>query len=796
MYALIALAALWVGAYTVRVLVWGPYVNARASKEPGSVFLSRHIIQMGYWLFEFFERGANSLHLTPNQLTGASLVSSIGGAIAFASGRPALGGALVIGCAVLDALDGMVARTRGTASDAGELIDAAVDRYAEIATFAGIAAYYRGYPLGFWLALLSLGGALLVSYARAKGEISGIDARMGSMNRGERAVYIGIGGLFAPHLAAVLEPGSSRPVFHLLLAVLVLVAVMANVTAIRRFLYIYRELRARDPQPVLAGDAESRRLRGWFGRAGVASAIATVIDYGTFTVLVEFFSVFTGTATAAGALLGAIANFIINKLWTFRTRKTPLWVEAPRYAAISLTSLLLNTAGVVMLAEGLKWSPIGARVLVGVLVSLCWNMPLHRYFVFRGDTGRRHPGLSLLGALASALASIAVLVVAYGAPFAEETVHGFSIAASDSAKVTQTSFLPKLLPEAFYSENYSFLFAGEDGSFARVQFLVSNAGLAGHGKAEVRAVLVSPDGKTTEDGDSFEPGEWSVRPEGAIEMGASRLTMGPDASHHVHFAGRKLVIDAMVLPETQAVRPGGGRIVFDTSGHAVFDETIFALRSRFEGSVWSHDRGARRARGYCYADTNYSTVPAYKSASLWFRMEAFEDAQGQSEPPLQLGSSTVASAPPDEFTAALAVLFPPHGSRLPPQGWLYATSGSKTELRSTAVQLKFENPRHEPGGHFEYDVPQRVVATATGAQGEKITVELTARRLLYKEDVVSELGPLSRFLISTVASPMAYTYENQYSMKIERDGKPPERHSGVALSEFSYANRPSDLSLF
>jgi len=121
---------------------------------------------------------------------------------------------------VLDALDGMVARTRGTASDAGELIDAAVDRYAEIATFAGIAAYYRSYPVGFWLALTSLGGALLVSYARAKGEISGIDARMGSMNRGERAVYIGAAGVLSPYFARFYEPDTVRPAFYLMLATL------------------------------------------------------------------------------------------------------------------------------------------------------------------------------------------------------------------------------------------------------------------------------------------------------------------------------------------------------------------------------------------------------------------------------------------------------------------------------------------------------------------------------------------------------------------------------------------------
>ena len=33
--------------------------------------------------------------------------------------------------------------------------------------------------------------------------------------------------------------------------------------------------------------------------------------------------------------------------------------------------------------------------------------------------------------------------------------------------------LPKLRSEAFYSETYSFLFTADDGSFARVQFLVS-----------------------------------------------------------------------------------------------------------------------------------------------------------------------------------------------------------------------------------------------------------------------------------------------------------------------------------
>src|SRR5207248_1741604 len=286
-FALVWLTLLAV--YGIRVAFAGRFTHERAEKEPGSPFLGRFLIQFGYWAFSPLGKVCHKLGVTPNQLTAASLAASIAAAFFFALGKPDVAGALVILCAVFDALDGMVARARGTASDAGELIDAAVDRYAEIATFAGIAAYYRNYQFGFWLALLSLGGALLVSYARAKGEISGIDARMGSMNRGERATYIGVAGILAPTLARWLEPGAEPPVFHLMLATLALVALMANITAVRRFVFIYRELRVREnPQPPGGGEPGSQEaLSGWFQRAWLASVLATLVDYGAFTFLVK-----------------------------------------------------------------------------------------------------------------------------------------------------------------------------------------------------------------------------------------------------------------------------------------------------------------------------------------------------------------------------------------------------------------------------------------------------------------------------------------------------------------------------
>src|SRR5438309_298762 len=123
----LALVLALLAAFAIRNRIKGPYRHDRLRKETGSVFLSRFFMEFGYWCFEPLKKTSLRLKLTPNQITTGSLAASMAGAAAFAAGQFAWGGILVILCAVLDALDGLVARERGTASDSGELIDAAVD---------------------------------------------------------------------------------------------------------------------------------------------------------------------------------------------------------------------------------------------------------------------------------------------------------------------------------------------------------------------------------------------------------------------------------------------------------------------------------------------------------------------------------------------------------------------------------------------------------------------------------------------------------------------------------------------
>ncbi len=100
--------------------------------------------------------------------------------------------------AAFDALDGIVARARGLSSDAGEVLDAVVDRYADAAPLLGLAVYYRASLPALLLVLCALLGSMLVSYVRAKSEAMSLSLPGGLMRRHERIAYLTAGLLLGP----------------------------------------------------------------------------------------------------------------------------------------------------------------------------------------------------------------------------------------------------------------------------------------------------------------------------------------------------------------------------------------------------------------------------------------------------------------------------------------------------------------------------------------------------------------------------------------------------------------------
>jgi CDP-diacylglycerol--glycerol-3-phosphate 3-phosphatidyltransferase len=242
--ALLGALALAAVAYWIRVVTKGSPRSERIERGGSSVFLGRDAQEMGYLTLQPLARACLRLGISANAITLSSLVLGALAGVAVAMGRPGLCALFSTMAALCDGLDGLVARASGTASDAGETFDAAVDRYVELFFFAGLIYYFRWSPLALGFVITALIGSFMVSYATAKAEALHVDAPRGSMRRVERAVYLTLGVGLVP-LAAHFAPHAARPVWLSNLPLLValgVVGIVANASAVRRFVHIARQV--------------------------------------------------------------------------------------------------------------------------------------------------------------------------------------------------------------------------------------------------------------------------------------------------------------------------------------------------------------------------------------------------------------------------------------------------------------------------------------------------------------------------------------------------------------------------
>jgi len=172
----------------------------------------------------------NRLGIRPNTVTLIGLMGTIACAVLIAFGHMTWAGILLLIMGPVDAMDGALARLRNEASDWGAFVDAVTDRYSELFLFLGFLIYYmlQADAAGVILAYLAAAGSVLVSYVKARADASKLDANVGLLTRVER--YF------------VLIPGL---IFNLPLPVLIIIAVLANFTALQRILRVRRDAHRR-----------------------------------------------------------------------------------------------------------------------------------------------------------------------------------------------------------------------------------------------------------------------------------------------------------------------------------------------------------------------------------------------------------------------------------------------------------------------------------------------------------------------------------------------------------------------
>ena len=112
--------------------------------------------------------GVADLPVTADQWTWAGFAVSLAGAAAFALHAPRAGAVLVQAGALLDTLDGEVARRQGTAGPPGALLDLTLDRVSDVALLAGLAAGAGGRTLDWALALAAANGIVTASVVKER----------------------------------------------------------------------------------------------------------------------------------------------------------------------------------------------------------------------------------------------------------------------------------------------------------------------------------------------------------------------------------------------------------------------------------------------------------------------------------------------------------------------------------------------------------------------------------------------------------------------------------------------------
>jgi CDP-diacylglycerol--glycerol-3-phosphate 3-phosphatidyltransferase len=232
--------------FSIRLLLGTRVRFDRIDKIGGSFLLSQGAMEAGYSTVQPLVRVLVAAGVTANMLTWSSLVFGATAGAALANGAFGLGALLGTISMTADALDGLVARATRTTSDGGEVLDAAVDRYTEFFFIGGLAFHFRLDAWACGLAMFALLGALMISYSSAKAEALQVPSPKGAMRRHERAAFLVFGAVGAAFSGAWELDRFERPIGIPMLVALGLIAVVANLSAVRRFGAIARSVSERE----------------------------------------------------------------------------------------------------------------------------------------------------------------------------------------------------------------------------------------------------------------------------------------------------------------------------------------------------------------------------------------------------------------------------------------------------------------------------------------------------------------------------------------------------------------------
>lgn len=126
-----------------------------------------------------------------------------------------------------------------------------------------------------------------------------------------------------------------------------------------------------------------------FAKAQASSFVGGMVDYLVMVFFTELLDVHYTISIVIGGVVGAIVNFSINKVWTFRSKehlyKYSLWKQLLRFLLVVINSIVLKVSGTYYFTAFLNIDYKISRIITDFIVSLAINYTLQRHWVFRKE---------------------------------------------------------------------------------------------------------------------------------------------------------------------------------------------------------------------------------------------------------------------------------------------------------------------------------------------------------------------------------------------------------------------------
>lgn len=120
-----------------------------------------------------------------------------------------------------------------------------------------------------------------------------------------------------------------------------------------------------------------------FTKAQLVSLLASAVDFAVTWILVKRLEFPPVAGGATGTICGGTTHFLISRTWVFSAQEKKWTHQLTRYFLVWIGNLILNTSGLWLLIRYTTLDPMVAKIVIAILVAVCYNYVLQKRFVFK-----------------------------------------------------------------------------------------------------------------------------------------------------------------------------------------------------------------------------------------------------------------------------------------------------------------------------------------------------------------------------------------------------------------------------